>query len=351
MKTADFDYHLPGELIAQSPASRRDESRLMHVDRASGLISHHLFNELPALLTAGDRLFVNDSRVFPARIRCAKERTGGKVELLLLDKCSPGTWNVLSKGARLRPGNRLVFDRSPVIGTVTCRDGGGRSAIRFSVPGAGPGDDEAGPPCEDAVLFSLGTIPLPPYIVAEVNDLERYQTIYSRRESSAAAPTAGLHFTEELVGRLDRSGIGMERLELSVGLDTFLPVREEYTCDHVMHSEHFVVEEGCAKAVGDVRAAGRSVIAVGTTVVRALESAALPSGEVRPVESDTTLFITPGYRFRAVDILLTNFHFPRSTLLMLVCAFGGTPLVLEAYRVAVENEYRFFSFGDAMIIT
>jgi S-adenosylmethionine:tRNA ribosyltransferase-isomerase len=342
MKTDLFDYQLPVGLIAQQPAPVRDASRLMHVDRATGTISHHIFHDLPDFLRAGDCLVVNNSRVFPGRLNAVKEPTGGVVELLLLEKVEEATWSALTKGAKLRPGTRLSLGDGRLDAKVLERGEGGRALVAFARDGG---------PASDAEVFKLGSFPLPPYITALVPDTGRYQTVYAEREISAAAPTAGLHFTEALLARLDSGGVRRACLELAVGMDTFVPVREEEVEGHPMHSEWYSVSEGCAAAANAARRVGGRVVTVGTTVVRALESAASADGAIRARACKTSLFITPGYAFRAVDVLITNFHFPRSTLLMLVCAFGGTELILDAYRTAVNERYRFYSFGDAMIIT
>ncbi|MFH1151263.1 MAG: tRNA preQ1(34) S-adenosylmethionine ribosyltransferase-isomerase QueA [Actinomycetota bacterium] len=340
MRTDLFDYTLPRDLIAQSPSPVRDESRLMLVERGTRRIINHVFNELPSLLRPGDLLVVNDTRVFPGRLKAAKDPGGGSVELLLLEESSPGTWSAMTRGARLRPGTVLSLD-GEVRGEVLEGPREGVVTVRFEATG-GQDIDEA--------VFARGEVPLPPYITADVPDPECYQTVYSRRQISAAAPTAGLHFTERLLERVVDAGARVASIELAVGRDTFVPVREESIEDHNIHSEWFSVGRECALAVEQTHRQGGRVVAVGTTVVRALESAA-GSGTVRPAGGRTELFIVPGYGFRVVDVLLTNFHFPRTTLLMLVCAFGGRDLILEAYRVAVAERYRFYSFGDAMLIT
>jgi S-adenosylmethionine:tRNA ribosyltransferase-isomerase len=342
MKTGLFDYPLPRELIAQEPAPERDMSRLMHVARANGAIEHHIFRELPALLSDGDLLVVNSSRVFPGRLAARKDPTGGAVELLLLEKVEDGAWRALTRGAKLKTGAALSFEGADVTARVIEGPAEGKVLVRFS---------EGGEPAQDGAVFALGDVPLPPYVEGPVPDIERYQTVYSEREISAAAPTAGLHFTERLIDDLEGAGMRFASLELAVGMDTFVPVREEQAEDHRIHSEWFEVGEECAASVNETRAQGGRVIAVGTTVVRALESAAGQDGRIRPASGRTSLFIVPGYEFRAVDALLTNFHFPRSTLLMLVCAFGGRELILEAYRTAIDERYRFYSFGDAMLVT
>jgi S-adenosylmethionine:tRNA ribosyltransferase-isomerase len=342
MKTDLFDYPLPRELIAQQPLSVRDASRLMRVERRSGSVTHHAFRDLPGLLRPGDLLAVNTTRVFPGRLSARKEPTGGAVELLLLEKNRRGAWNAMTRGASLRPGVELSFAGSGITAEVIEGPVEGRAEVRFEI---------AGKPSTDESVFALGRVPLPPYITGEIDDPERYQTVYSESESSAAAPTAGLHFTGRLLTELGKAGIQVASLELAVGMDTFVPVREEDVEDHRMHSESFAVGGPCARAVNETRSRGGRIVAVGTTAVRALESAAANDGTVEPRAGSTTLFITPGYSFKVVDALITNFHFPRSTLLMLVCAFGGRELMLGAYGTAVRKRYRFYSFGDAMLVT
>jgi len=341
MKTEVFDYHLPDELIAQEPSGVRDMSRLMVVGRAGGTVSHYVFKDLPGLLDPGDCLVVNTSRVFPGRLKGRKEGSGGRVEIILLERMGPGLWRALAGGAALRPGVRLQFDGS-LTGEVVEGPLIGEALIRF---------DPAAEGCDiDGLVFKTGEVPLPPYIKKGPGDPERYQTVYGEREISAAAPTAGLHFTEGLLEEIRSRGIIVERLELAVGLDTFLPVREARIEDHRIHSEWFSIEAECARGVNEARGRGSRVVAVGTTAVRALESAADARGRLTPRSGYTDLFVAPGFEFKAVDALVTNFHFPRSTLLMLACAFGGTGLILEAYRQAVRERYLFYSFGDAMLV-
>lgn len=349
MRTDTFDYELPVELIAQEPLVDRAASRLMVVERSTGSISHRAFRDLPLFLERGDCMVVNSSRVFPGRLRARKREGGGAVELLLVERLVPGTWRALSRGARLRDGTRLTLADGGLTAEVEGSPSGGKVVVRFSLEGGGNDTGDI-----DEALFRCGEVPLPPYIKGRVPDLERYQTVYAEREISAAAPTAGLHFTEELLAEVRVKGVELARLELAVGLDTFLPVREDEVEEHAIHSEWYGVGEECARTVNGCM--GR-VVAVGTTVVRALETSAAAAhagaggARVVPASGRTSLFITPGHEFRSVDALLTNFHFPRSTLLMLVCALGGTDLVLEAYREAVRERYRFYSFGDAMLLS
>lgn len=342
MRTELFDYPLPQELIAQEPAAVRDSSRLMVVDRSTGGVAHRAFRDLLGLLLPTDRLVVNTSRVFKGRLKARKEVGGGSVEILLVEKVREGTWRALTKGASLRPGVRLAFENGGLAGEIVEGPEGGRAVIRFEA-------DTRSDDIDDAVL-KAGEVPLPPYIRKRISDPERYQTVYGEREISSAAPTAGLHFTRGLIGEITSRGVTLLELELAVGLDTFIPVREEDIERHRMHSEWFSIGEECAGGVNEAREEGGRVVAVGTTVVRALESAAGPDGRVSAGSGRTGLFITPGYGFRAVDCLITNFHFPRSTPLMLVCAFGGMEPVMRAYREAVSGRYRFYSFGDAMMV-
>ena len=342
MKTDLFDYELPEELIAQVPIERRDASRLMVVECGTTSISHHRFDELPGFLSPGDCLVINTSRVIPARLRARKTGTGGFVELLLLEKLSPGRWKAIYRGARLRPGSTMELDKG-VTAEVEKGRADGEVVVAFGVKDGDALNIEER-------LESLGEVPLPPYIHRPLDDSERYQTVYCEREISAAAPSAGLHFTPELLTSIEGEGVTVARLELAVGIDTFVPVREEDTEDHRMHREWYSLGEDCA---GALNACQGRVVAVGTTVVRALESAAVEAGKdgrMVPSSGRTSLFITPGYRFRAVDAVVTNFHFPRSTLIMLVAAFAGRELLLDAYRLAVDERYRFYSFGDAMLV-
>ena len=342
MRTEDFDYELPSGLIAQEPADPRDSCRLLVVDRSSGQMDHVSFADIVDYLRRGDVLVVNETRVLPARLKGAKIETGAAAEILLLRERYEDTWECLVRpGRRLRPGARIEFGNGELIGLVVdvLDDSGGR-LIRFSTPSGRFLD----------VVHRLGEVPLPPYITKPLDDPELYQTVFARDERSAAAPTAGLHFTRELLSRIEDCGTIVASVELDVGLDTFRPVSEDTPQEHIMHSEHYRVPAGTAEAVNEAREAGGRVVAVGTTTVRALESAwDASSGGVRAVEGSTDLFILPGHRFEAVDAMVTNFHTPRSTLLMMVCAFAGRGLVMESYRLAAQRRYRFLSFGDAML--
>lgn len=348
MKTDWFDYDLPKELIAQKPVEPRDASRLMVVDRRTGEIAHRHFRDVVEYLRAGDLLVFNETRVIPARLRGHKVPTGGKVELLLLKKRDEWTWEALVGGKRVRPGTRLRFadGEGPTLEAEVVEEleGSGR-VVRFARP-------------VEPLLDRLGMVPLPPYIHEPLEDPERYQTVYARVAGSVAAPTAGLHFTPELLLRLREMGVQFAFLTLDIGLDTFRPVTEEEVEAHRMHTEFCRLPPETAHAVNQAHLEGRRVVAVGTTVVRVLESAAQACGEegtcpfaqVAAFEGPTDLFIYPGYQFRVVDAMITNFHLPRSTLLMLVSAFAGRDLILRACRQAVAMRYRFFSFGDAMLI-
>lgn len=335
---ADYDYVLPPELIAQEPVEPRDMSRLMVVRRASGELEHRRFRDLVEYLDPGDLLVLNDTRVLPARL-VGRKATGGHVEVLLVKHLGGDRWEALAKPSRrLPPGTELTF--------------GGR--LRVVLEGYGSAQTrivrlEADGDVWEA-LHAVGQVPLPPYIERPLADPERYQTVYARHEGSAAAPTAGLHFTEELFRRLDARGVRRAYVTLHVGIGTFRPVTVERVRDHVMHSEWYRVPPETAALVNETKAAGRRVVAVGTTSCRTLESAAAPDGTVTPGAGETSLFIYPGYRFRVIDALITNFHLPRSTLLMLVAAFAGKELTDRAYREAVERRYRFYSLGDAMLI-
>ncbi len=339
MKTSDFYYDLPEELIAQTPLERRDSSRLMVLDRTTGETEDRHFYELPELLEPGDVLVMNDSRVLPARL-FGHRPTGGAVEVLLLTDKGEGRWECLVRpGKKARPGDRLSFGDGELTAVIEDVLEGGNRLIKFEYQGIFL-----------EVLERLGRMPLPPYIHEELQDAERYQTVYSRELGSAAAPTAGLHFTPELLDRIRQRGVETAFLTLHVGLGTFRPVKEEEIEDHDMHSEFCTVSEETAEKINDARARGGRVVAVGTTSCRTLESFAGEDGILRPGAKWTDIFIYPGYSFRIVDALVTNFHLPESTLLMLISALAGREHVLAAYKKAVERRYRFFSFGDAMFI-
>jgi S-adenosylmethionine:tRNA ribosyltransferase-isomerase len=340
MRTADFDYDLPPELIAQTPLERRDASRLLVFDRSIGHIEHTNVERLPDILRPGDLLVANNSRVLAARLTTHKADTGGKIELLLLHPLADASWEALAKPARrLSPGTRLIVDDSHyAIEVLERREMG---LIRIAVD-----------PQFVSQLEHFGSVPLPPYIHQRLDDANRYQTVYSSVPGSAAAPTAGLHFTESLIDRLRAVGVNWAEVTLDIGLDTFRPVSVEDIADHAMHSETCRVSAECAAAIANTRRSGGRVIALGTTAARTLESAGAiwHEGEPYAFETATNIFITPGYQWQVVDGLFTNFHLPKSTLLMMVSALAGRERILEAYREAIRERYRFFSFGDAMLI-
>jgi S-adenosylmethionine:tRNA ribosyltransferase-isomerase len=355
VKTADFDYVLPAELIAQTPIEPRDASRLMVVDRSSGQVTHHHFHALPDFLRQGDLLVHNESRVIPARL-FARKPTGGQVEILLLRQHADDTWETLVGGKRVRPGMRLTLlegpSGAPTDATAEVIEAGerGMRVLAFDRPVL-------------PLAGKVGTTPLPPYIHTPMENIDenlsaRYQTVYARVPGSAAAPTAGLHFTPELLERLWGMGVESAFVNLHIGMDTFRPVSEEDIEEHHMHTEYCWLTPEAAAQINQTRAEGGRVVAIGTTSVRVLESASQQTGEpashasptVQPFDGPTDLFITPGYEFRAVDVLITNFHLPRSTLLMLVAAFAGKDLLDHAYAEAIRERYRFYSFGDAMLI-
>lgn len=340
MKRTDFSFDLPEELIAQTPLQRRDASRLLHLDRASGTLEHAHFYDLPRYLRRGDCLVLNDSRVLPARL-IGTRTSGGSVELVLLRDLGDGKWECLSRpGRKTKPGTELIFGEGELKATVLEVAEGGNRIVRFHYEGIFL-----------EVLERLGKMPLPPYIREELRDAERYQTVYSRELGSAAAPTAGLHFTPELLRQIADMGVNIAFVTLHVGLGTFRPVKEEEVEDHPMHAEFCIVPEETARLVTETKRAGGRIVAVGTTSCRTLESFASEDGTLEPCSGWTDIFIYPGYRFKCVDALITNFHLPESTLIMLVSALAGREQILNAYRVAVEERYRFFSFGDAMLIT
>ena len=339
MKKSDFDFELPEELIAQTPIQQRDHSRLMHLDKQTGEISHEHFYDLPRFLKKGDCLVLNDSRVLPARLIGCRS-TGGSVELVLLRDLGEGRWECLSRpGRKTKPGTELSFGGGELTATVESVAEGGNRIVKFHYEGIFL-----------EVLERLGKMPLPPYIKEELQDAERYQTVYSREVGSAAAPTAGLHFTRELLAQIKAMGVNVCYVTLHVGLGTFRPVKEDEIENHEMHAEFCIIPERTARIVTETKKAGNRVIAVGTTSCRTLESFAQEDGSL-PVSSGwTNIFIYPGYQFKCIDALITNFHLPESTLIMLVSALAGREHVLNAYKCAVEERYRFFSFGDAMMI-
>ena len=338
MKTSDFDYELPEELIAQTPAEPRDSSRMLCYRRDTDEVSHRIFRDLPEILRPGDLLVRNNTRVLPARLYGFTPH-GGRVEVLLLKRRSLAEWEVLVKpGKKAREGAELFFSEELSL-VVKGRTGEGERIVEFRYDGV----------FED-IISRLGQMPLPPYIHEKLADGERYQTVYSKVNGSAAAPTAGLHFTPALFDRLREKGVETADILLHVGLGTFRPVKAEEITGHHMHSEYYEIDEVNADKINRAKREGRRVIAVGTTSVRTLESVADENGFVRPCRGNTEIFIFPGYRFRCVDGLITNFHLPKSTLIMLISAFLGREKTLELYNLAVKNRYRFFSFGDAMLL-
>ena len=340
MKTSDFNYELPKELIAQTPLEKRDTSRLMTLDRKTGAWEHHHFYELPDFLYPGDCLILNDSRVLPARLLGQRLPGGGACEVLLLIDRGEKTWECLVRpGRHMRQGSKLSFGNGELTAEVTEVLPDGNRLVRFDYDGIFL-----------EVLERLGKMPLPPYITEELRDRERYQTVYSKVPGSAAAPTAGLHFTPELLERIQEKGIGIGYVTLHVGLGTFRPVKEEEITEHEMHSEFCILPPETARLINETKASGHRCICVGTTSCRTLESWAAEDGHMEPKAGWTNIYIYPGYRFKVMDGLVTNFHLPESTLIMLVSAFAGREHVLAAYEEAVREKYRFFSFGDAMFL-
>lgn len=354
MNVSDFDYDLPESFIAQEPLEPRDSSKLMVLDKQSGAIEHHIFHEIADLLRAGDVLVMNNTRVIPARLHAIKRETGGKAEILLLRQLSNTEWRVLVGGRRILKDTVLSFEGSEITVKVTQELEASERIVQFSQP-------------VNDLLVDLGEMPLPPYIHVRLDDEERYQTVYSQKQGSAAAPTAGLHFTPDLLIKLSRQGVKLAYCTLHIGLDTFQPVKVDTVQDHKIHSEFAVLDVTNAKLINDAKLAGGRIITVGTTSTRTIETAAILSAggdpanpqdsedlcPWRPViafERDTNLFIYPGYQWRAVDAMITNFHLPKSTLLMMMSSFAGRDNMLNAYEVAKQENYRFFSFGDAMFI-
>ena len=340
MKTSDFYYDLPEELIAQDPLEDRSSSRLMTVDKETGKIGHHVFSEIIDYLNEGDCLVINDTKVIPARLIGAKEETGAKIEVLLLKRNADDVWETLVKpGKKAKPGTKISFGDGLLVGEVVDVVEDGNRMIKFTYDGI-----------FEEILDQLGEMPLPPYITHKLKDKNRYQTVYAKNEGSAAAPTAGLHFTKELLEKVKEKGVNIAHVTLHVGLGTFRPVKVDDVESHHMHSEFYIVEEDQAKLINDTKKAGKRVIAVGTTSCRTLESATGEDGILKSGSGWTEIFIYPGYHFKMIDALITNFHLPESTLVMLVSALAGKENIMHAYETAVQEKYRFFSFGDAMII-
>ncbi|MBD9097878.1 MAG: tRNA preQ1(34) S-adenosylmethionine ribosyltransferase-isomerase QueA [Ruminococcaceae bacterium] len=340
MKKSLFYYDLPQELIAQTPMEPRDHSRLMVLDRETGEIKHRHFYDVIDYLNEGDVLVVNDSRVLPARLYGKKETSGAQIEFLLLERKAADEWEILVKpGKKALPGARFEFGDGLLKAEILEVKEDGNRLVRFFYDGD-----------FYQILEKIGKMPLPHYITAELKDNERYQTVYSHEVGSAAAPTAGLHFTQELLDKIEAKGVKIAKVTLHVGLGTFRPVKAENIEEHHMHSEHYEMSEETAKIINKAKENGKRVIAVGTTSCRTLESVAQKEGCIRASEGYTDIFIYPGYTFRAMDGIITNFHLPESTLIMLISAFAGRDKVMNAYKTAVEQRYRFYSFGDAMMI-
>ena len=340
LRRSDYDFELPKELIAQTPLSDRSSSRLLVLHKQTGEYEHRTFRDIKEYLHPGDCLVVNNTKVIPARLMGVKADTGAVIEVLLLKRRSDDVWETLVKpGKKARPGTVISFGDGLITGTVTEIVEEGNRLIRFTYEGV----------WEEA-LDRLGEMPLPPYITHKLEDKNRYQTVYAKYEGSAAAPTAGLHFTKDLLAELEEAGIELAYVTLHVGLGTFRPVKEENLLDHHMHSEFYEITEEAAQKINCAKQSGNRVVCVGTTSCRTIESAADENGQIKACSGDTEIFIYPGYRFKVLDALITNFHLPESTLIMLVSALAGREQVLAAYREAVKERYRFFSFGDAMLI-
>lgn len=341
MELKDFDYYLPKELIAQDPLENRSSSRLLVLHKDTGEIEHKVFSDIVEYLNPGDCIVINDTKVIPARLLGVKEGTGAAIEVLLLKRKNNDEWECLVKpGKKARPGAVIEFGNGLLKGEIVDVVDEGNRIIRFKYDGI-----------FEEILDKLGQMPLPPYITHALQDKNRYQTVYAKNEGSAAAPTAGLHFTPELLESLKAKGVEIASVTLHVGLGTFRPVKVENVEEHHMHSEYFCVEQSEADKINRARANGHRIISVGTTSCRTLESAAYDDGTIPASSGDTDIFIYPGYKFKAIDCLITNFHLPESTLLMLVSALAGKDNIMKAYETAVDMKYRFFSFGDAMFIT
>ena len=340
MKTSDFYFDLPKELIAQDPLEDRSSSRLLVLDRKTGAREHRIFRDIVEYLNPGDCLVINTTKVIPARLYGAKEGTQAKIEILLLKRREGDVWETLVKpGKKAKPGTKISFGDGLLMGEVLDVVDEGNRLIKFTYDGI-----------FEEILDQLGQMPLPPYITHQLKDKNRYQTVYAKHDGSAAAPTAGLHFTPELLRQIEEKGVKIAHVTLHVGLGTFRPVKVEDVTQHHMHSEYFFIEEDQAKLINDTKAAGGRVIAVGTTSCRTLESAVGEDGKLKATSGWTDIFIYPGYQFKVIDALITNFHLPESTLLMLVSALAGKENIMNAYEEAVKERYRFFSFGDAMFI-
>ncbi len=340
MKLSEFNYDLPKELIAQTPIEKRDEARLMVLDKNNKSVEHKIFKDILDYLKPGDCLVRNNTKVIPARLYGVKEGTGANVEFLLLNRIDGDIWEVMVRpGKKLMPGTKVSFGDGLLVGEILDKMEGGSRKVKFSYDGI-----------FNEILDKIGLMPLPPYIKEKLEKKEMYQTVYAKYDGSAAAPTAGLHFTEELLEKIKEKGIEIANVTLHVGIGTFRPVKEENIEDHDMHSEHYYIKQEDAEKINNTIKNGGRIIAVGTTSCRVLESVADENGFVKEVEGDTSIFIYPGYKFKCINALITNFHLPESTLVMLVSALAGREFILDSYKKAVEEKYRFFSFGDAMFI-
>lgn len=340
MKVSDFNYNLPQELIAQVPIKNRDESRLMVLDKKNKTIEHKIFKDIINYLKPGDCLVRNNTKVIPARLYGIKEETGINVEFLLLNRIEGDYWEVMVRpGRRLKEGTKVIFGNGILQAEILEITNGGNRKVKFTYEGI-----------FNEILDKIGLMPLPPYIHEKLKEKDRYQTVYAKYEGSAAAPTAGLHFTNELLEEIRQKGIDIANVTLHVGIGTFRPVKEENVEEHAMHTEHFYIKQEDVEKINKAKKEGHRIIAVGTTSCRVLESIADENGYVKPIEADTGIFIYPGYKFKCIDGLITNFHLPESTLIMLVSALAGKDYIMHAYEEAVKEKYRFFSFGDAMAI-
>lgn len=340
MKLSDFNYELPKELIAQTPMKKRDEARLMVLHRNNETIEHKIFKDIIDYLKPGDCLVRNNTKVIPARLYGVKEKTGANVEFLLLNRIEGDTWEVMVRpGKKLMPGARVDFGDGILKAEIIDKMEGGNRKVKFEYDGI-----------FNEILDQIGLMPLPPYIKEKLEKKEMYQTVYAKYDGSAAAPTAGLHFTEDLLNQIKAKGVEIANVTLHVGIGTFRPVKEENIEDHDMHTEHYYIKAEDAEKINNTRKNGGRIIAVGTTSCRVLESVADDNGMVKEIEGDTNIYIYPGYKFKCIDGLITNFHLPESTLVMLVSALAGREFILDSYKKAVEEKYRFFSFGDAMFI-
>ena len=340
MNISDFDYDLPQELIAQHPSDKRDEARLLVLNKEKHTIEHKIFKDIIDYLNPGDCLVINNTKVLPARLYGTKTDTGIQVEFLLLKRIENDIWEVMVRpGRRLKKGAEVVFGDGILKGTILESMENGNRKVKFEYEGI-----------FNEILDKIGLMPLPPYITETLKDNNRYQTVYAKYEGSAAAPTAGLHFTEELLEKIKQKGVEIAKVTLHVGIGTFRPVKVENIEEHEMHTEHFYIKQEDVDKINNAKKAGKRVIACGTTSCRVIETIADENGLVKVTEADTSIFIYPGYKFKCLDALITNFHLPKSTLVMLVSALAGREFILDAYKIAVDEKYKFFSFGDAMFI-